>query len=141
MASPAARRKVSVSEVVPSTRMGGEDMALLTPKSVGATSGFLGTMSLRPGEYVGSHYHPYSEEFLFVVTGRLVVRIDGEEFCAGLGDAVFIPRGAEHRIENRGDATAYAVYQNGPLAPDPKLGHVDLEDMPDPADAPPMVGG
>jgi putative monooxygenase len=136
-----AKRKVSISEVVPSRRMGGEDLALLTPKSVGATSGFLGTMSLRPGEYVGSHYHPYSEEFLFVVTGRLTVLIDGEEFSAGLGDAVFIPTGAEHRIENRGETTAYAVYQNGPLAPDPKLGHVDCEDMPAPAELPPSVGG
>lgn len=136
-----AKHKVSVSEVAPSTRMGGEDFALLTPRSVGSTSGFLGTMSLRPGEWVGLHTHPHSEEFLFVVTGRLVVRIDGEEVTAGLGEAVFIPRGAEHRIENRSTATAYAVYHNGPLAPDPKLGHVDLEAMPCPADLPPTVGG
>ena len=67
------RRIVGLADVVSSTRMGGSDWALLTPRSVGATSGFMGAMTLEPGEYVSRHLHPFSDEFIYVTGGGLEV--------------------------------------------------------------------
>ncbi|GAA0941740.1 cupin domain-containing protein [Nonomuraea longicatena] len=134
-------RKVSLGDVAPTKRFGCDIRALLTPARVGSTSGFLGTMSLAPGEIVAAHYHPYSDEFWFVAEGRLTVRIGGEELAAAQGDALFVPRGTEHRIENTGERPALVVFQIAPLAPSPELGHVDVEPMPFPAAPPPSVGG
>ena len=135
------RRKVALSDVQPSRRTGGETRALLTPESVGAISGFLGVITLRPGEYQSALYHPFSDKFLFVSRGSLVVVVDGEEHLVQELDALFVQRGATHRIENRGDTVALAVYQIAPLAPSPELGHVDVEEPPHPAVRPPSVGG
>ncbi|WP_433337553.1 cupin domain-containing protein [Spirillospora sp. CA-294931] len=132
---------VSPAGVAASRRMGGEVRALLTPATVRATAGFLGTLTLAPGEFMAAHRHPYSEEFLYVAAGDIVVRIDGEAVRARRGEAVFVARDAEHRIENVGDAEALVVFGIGPLAPSPELGHVDAEPVPFPDQAPPAVGG
>jgi putative monooxygenase len=134
-------RKVAMADVSPSTRMGGKDWALLTPGSVGSTSGFLGTMSFAPGEFVTLHLHAYSDEAIYVTRGTLDVQIDGVNHSVGENEAVFVPRGAHHRFENNGDSEVFAVYHIGPLAPSPHLGHQDLEPVPSPADRPPAVGG
>jgi putative monooxygenase len=120
--------------------MGGEVRALLTPAAVGSTAGFLATLALAPGEFMSAHRHPYSEEFLYVAAGDIVVRIDGRELRARQGDAVFVARDAEHRIQNAGTVQALVVMAIGPLAPSPELGHVDVEPVPFPDRPPPHVG-
>ncbi|MER7770501.1 cupin domain-containing protein [Kitasatospora sp. NPDC096140] len=123
-----------------STRLGGAIRPLLTPKSVGASSGFLGTMTLQPGEFIAEHYHPYSEEFMFVAQGEVVVRIDGEEIVARAHEAVLVPKFRSHRYENRGAEPALMVFQMSPLAPSPEEGHVEVEKPPFPSAIPPVVG-
>ena len=54
----------SLDDVAPDRRRGGEVRVLLSPSTVGSTSGFMGTATLAPGERIAEHYHPYSEEFL-----------------------------------------------------------------------------
>jgi putative monooxygenase len=130
-----------MDEAPVSQRMGGTIRPMLTPKSVGSESGFLGTMALEAGEYVAEHYHPYSDEYLFVADGSVVVRIDGHEQRLDRNDAVLVPKYASHRIENRDVETALVVFQICPLAPSPELGHVDVEPPPFPELAPPTVGG
>ncbi|RYD72575.1 MAG: cupin domain-containing protein [Verrucomicrobiaceae bacterium] len=44
------------------------------------------------------HYHKLSEEFYFILAGRGVMEIDGEEREVGPGDAILIPAGAWHTI-------------------------------------------
>ncbi len=44
------------------------------------------------------HYHRLSEEFYFLLEGRAMMEIDGEEREVGPGDAVLIPAGAWHQI-------------------------------------------
>src|SRR5207249_11796662 len=127
MAEPLRRNKVAVHEVVANHRRGGDIRVLLSPTTVGATSGFLGVLRLGPGEHVTEHYHPYSEEFVYVVRGRLVVRVDGEPVEMSAGEALLVAIGARHRVENVGDHTAEAVFHLCPLAPRPELGHVDIE--------------
>nr|WP_203981560.1 cupin domain-containing protein [Planosporangium flavigriseum] len=118
---------VSAGDVPTDVRRGGELRVLLGPKSVGSTSGFLGRADLAPGERIAEHYHPYSEEFLYLIEGELVVDLDGEPHPMRPGDALLIPPGTRHRLRNSGTEPAQCVFHLGPLAPRPELGHVDTE--------------
>ena len=71
--------KVHRDEVAANRRRGGDIRVVLSPKTVGCTSGFFGVLRLQPQEYVAEHYHPYSEEFLYVVSGAVSARLDAFE--------------------------------------------------------------
>ncbi|MFI9388411.1 cupin domain-containing protein [Kutzneria sp. NPDC052558] len=132
--------KVSVAQIQPNRRRGGDLRVALSPRTVGATSGFGGVLWLAPGEFVAEHYHPYSEEFLHVVRGELVVTLDDEPVPLGPGDSVLVPIGVRHRLTNVGDHQAHAVFHLSPLAPRPEMGHVDTEELPAPDQPNPVVG-
>jgi|SRR5690606_17052682 len=119
--------QVHESEIPADRRRGGEIKTLLSPRNAGSTSGFLGVARLAPGERIAEHYHPYSEEFLYVVNGTLTLDLDGEPRRLRPGDAVLIPPGTRHRLRNLGAAPVRCVFHLGPLAPRPELGHVDTE--------------
>jgi putative monooxygenase len=123
--------KIAASDVEPNRRRGGDLRTMLSPGTVKSTSGFMGVLTLQPGECVTEHYHPYSEEFIYLVSGRLLARLDGEPVTLDAGEGLFIPVGVRHRLENS-DAgrPAFAVFHLGPLAPRPELGHVDTEPAP-----------
>jgi mannose-6-phosphate isomerase-like protein (cupin superfamily) len=44
------------------------------------------------------HHHRLSEEFYYLLDGRGLMEIDGEEREVGPGDAVLIPAGAWHQL-------------------------------------------
>jgi putative monooxygenase len=121
---------VSREATPPNRRRGGDIRVLLSPASVGSTAGFLGTLTLEPGEIVTEHWHPYSEEFLYCQSGEVTVRLDGEERRLPAESAVHIPIGVRHRIVNDTAEQAFFVFLAGPLAPRPELGHVDTEPSP-----------
>jgi putative monooxygenase len=123
---------VSTSDVPADLRRGGEIRTLLSPRTAGSTSGFLGRADLAPGERIAEHYHPYSEEFLYLADGELVVDLDGVPQAMRPGDALLIPPGTRHRLRNVGAVPAWCVFHLGPLAPRPELGHVDTETDGDP---------
>jgi len=54
-----------------------------------------------PGPY---HLHTSAENAYLVVSGEVVVRIDGEDHRLGPGDAAFIPPGVPHSATNVGNA-------------------------------------
>ncbi|WP_328667352.1 cupin domain-containing protein [Streptomyces sp. NBC_00322] len=120
-------RIVDLSETQPNRRRGGDLRAMLTPTAVGATSGFMGLAIVQPGERIGEHYHPYSEEFVYVVSGLLEVDLDGETHSMRPDQGLMIPLNVRHRFRNVGDVEARMVFHLGPLAPRPELGHVDTE--------------
>ncbi|MFM9607287.1 cupin domain-containing protein [Streptomyces niveiscabiei] len=120
-------RVVDVHDVTPNTRRGGALHTLLTPGAVGATSGFTGLAVIPPGDWIAEHYHPYSEEFLYVIQGTAVVELDGAAHPMGPDQALLIPIGVRHRVRNTGDTDVRIVFHLGPLAPRPELGHVDTE--------------
>lgn len=126
-------RTVAITDVPADRRRGGELHTLLSPKTVGSTSGFMGVLELAPGEQVAEHYHPYSEEFVCLVRGTLTVDLDDEPVELPAGAALYVPIGVRHRLRNTGDTEAFAVFQLGPLAPRPELGHVDTEEAAPPA--------
>ncbi len=125
------QRVVGPQDVVVNRRRGGEIRTLVTPATVGASSGFCGTVDLRPGDTVAEHYHPYSEEFLHVVSGALRVDLDGVGHEVPAGHAVLVPREVRHRLTAVGTEPVHAVFALSPLAPRPELGHVDTEAGPD----------
>ncbi|WP_324787895.1 cupin domain-containing protein [Streptomyces sp. H51] len=120
-------RIVNLGDVEPNTRRGGDLRAMLTPTTVGSTSGFMGVAIVQPGDSVAEHYHPYSEEFIYVVCGRLEVDLDGEPQPLRAEQGLMIPAHMRHRFRNVGDVEARVVFHLGPLAPRPELGHVDTE--------------
>ena len=135
-------RTVQARDVEPNRRRGGDVRVTLSPKTVGSTSGFGGVLWLAPGEVVTEHYHPYSEEFIYVAVGNVVVRLDGtREVVLNAGDALMVPMNVRHRVTNPGDRPAIVPFHLSPLAPRPELGHVDTEPLPAPAQPPLEVGG
>ncbi|GAA3624926.1 cupin domain-containing protein [Streptomyces fenghuangensis] len=121
-------RIVDLSQTAPNRRRGGDLRAMLTPTTVGSTSGFMGLAIVEPGDRIGEHYHPYSEEFVYVVSGRLEVDLDGEPHPLSPDQGLMIPAYMRHRFRNVGDTEARLVFHLGPLAPRPELGHVDTEE-------------
>ncbi|MEV6848450.1 cupin domain-containing protein [Actinoplanes sp. NPDC051411] len=113
------------------TRRGAEIRVVLGPATVGSTSGFLGVATLQPGEAIAEHYHPYSEEFLYVTGGELTVDLDGEAIVVRSQQGILIPVNVRHRLRNPSAEVANAVFHLGPLAPRPELGHVDTESAAD----------
>ncbi|HEX5494324.1 MAG TPA: cupin domain-containing protein [Mycobacteriales bacterium] len=138
---PPEPTKMSAEDVEPNRRRGGDIRVMLSPRTVGATSGFMGVLKLPPGDYVTEHYHPYSEEFLYLVSGAMVVRVDDVDVSMISGEALMVPQNVRHRLTNTGTDEAFAVFQLCPLAPRPELGHVDTEPARQPAAPAPDVGG
>lgn len=132
--------KVAAADVEPNRRRGGELRVVLGPKTAGATTGFLGVLTMAPGDYVSEHYHPYSEEFLYVVRGTLLVRVDSQPVELAAGEGLLVPINARHSVRNTTGEQAEAVFHLCPLAPRPELGHVDTEALPRPDEAQPGVG-
>jgi len=128
--SEASARIVAADDQPANRKRGGDIRTVLSPATAGTSSGFMGTATLAPGEVVTEHYHPYSEEFLFLVRGQLTVRLDGVESRLRAGEGLFVPIGVRHRLHNDGEETAFCVFNLGPLAPRPDLGHVDTEPLP-----------
>ncbi|MDH6629656.1 putative monooxygenase [Streptomyces sp. LBL] len=128
-------RIVELGEIEPNTRRGGDLRALLTPATVGSTSGFMGVAIVQPGDRIAEHYHPYSEEFIYVLCGRLEVDLDGDPHPLQPEQGLMIPAHMRHRFRNVGNVEARIVFHLSPLAPTPPLGHVDTEET-DAAPAP-----
>lgn len=117
-----------VDEAPADNRRGGDVRTLLSPKTVGSTSGFMGVATIGAGDWISEHYHPYSEEFVYVVRGGLTARLDGNPKEVSAGQALYIPMNVKHRLANEGDEEAFIVFHLGPLAPRPDAGHVDTEE-------------
>ena len=62
----------------------------------------LAEATLEPGESTQRHYHRDAEEIYFVVKGSGELEVDGDVKRIRPGDAVLIPPGAWHQLENNG---------------------------------------
>jgi|SRR6266446_803211 putative monooxygenase len=123
----AATRIAGIDDTAPDKRRGGDVRVLLSPKTVGSTSGFMGVATIPSGDRITEHYHPYSEEFIYVVRGKLIARLDGVRQELSERQALLIPINVKHRLMNEGNEEVFLVFHLGPLAPRPELGHVDTE--------------
>ncbi|HZS23388.1 MAG TPA: cupin domain-containing protein [Gaiellaceae bacterium] len=62
----------------------------------------LAEATLEPDQATERHYHRRSEEIYFVVKGSGRMEVDGETRMVRPGDAILIPPGAWHQLENNG---------------------------------------
>jgi putative monooxygenase len=119
---------VSCSSIPVKTDRGGQMQVLLSPKTVATKTGFMGTLVLAPGEAYKKHYHPYSDEYVYIINGEVTISEDTNAIVAQAGTAVFIPKNTPHRLENTGHYDTMVVFFSCPLAPQPDKGHVMLEE-------------
>ncbi|MDQ3403052.1 MAG: cupin domain-containing protein [Actinomycetota bacterium] len=127
-------KTIARDDIEPNRRRGAEIRVLLGPATVGCESGFMGVAVVEPGECIAEHYHPYSEEFVYVISGTLTIDLDGESTTVLADSGVLVPINVRHRLRNAGTETVKAVFHLGPLAPRPELGHVDTETAEDAAE-------
>jgi putative monooxygenase len=117
----------ALDDIPADRRRGGDVRTLLSPRTAGSTSGFMGVATLAPGERISEHLHPYSEEFLYVTAGAITAELDGVPYPVREREGVLIPPHTRHRLVNTGATEAAVVFHLGPLAPRPELGHIDTE--------------
>ncbi len=75
----------------------------------------VGDLYVRPGGAVaGEHFHPVTEEFFTVVSGRVGFRIDGRESIAELDQRLHVPAGTAHDWWNAGEKEAHIIVEIRP---------------------------
>lgn len=67
-----------------------------------------------PGTFVPPHIHPNQDEFVYVLSGRYDLWLDGKEFTARAGDLVRMPKGLPHGIFNKSGETATSLFWVAP---------------------------
>jgi mannose-6-phosphate isomerase-like protein (cupin superfamily) len=67
-------------------------------------------MSLKPGEDIGSEIHSENDQFFRIDAGSGKAIINGTEYDIQDGDAVIVPKGAEHNIINTSDSEDLKFY-------------------------------
>ena len=64
----------------------------------------LAEATLEPDQATERHYHRSTEEIYFVLKGSGRMEVDGDTRTVRRGDAVLIPPGAWHTLENNGSS-------------------------------------
>ena len=69
-------------------------------------------MSLIPGEEIGSEVHPDNDQFFRFESGTGDVIINDTTYSVTDGDAVIVPKGAQHNVINTGTEALklYTIY-------------------------------
>lgn len=67
-----------------------------SPKIVGSFNGHDVMVVKAKGEFVW-HSHPDTDDFFFVLKGRLTIQLRDGDVHLGPGDLYVVPRGVEHR--------------------------------------------
>ena len=64
----------------------------------------LAEATLEPGQATTRHFHDVTEEIYFVLKGSGAMEVDGDTRQVRPGDAILIPAGAWHTLENNGNS-------------------------------------
>jgi quercetin dioxygenase-like cupin family protein len=62
------------------------------------------------GTFVPPHIHPKQDEYIYMLSGRLDLLLDGTDAVATSGDLVRMPMGIPHGIFNKNNATAKCLF-------------------------------
>jgi quercetin dioxygenase-like cupin family protein len=81
---------------------GDNDAAMLLDSRVLRGILFLAHGVLKPGGVIEAHVDPY-EEIYYVLQGEPIMMVDGEKQRVKPGDAIWMPFGLTHSVENDGD--------------------------------------
>jgi mannose-6-phosphate isomerase-like protein (cupin superfamily) len=69
---------------------------------------------LPPGRAVTPHHHRELEEIYYILSGRGRMTVGEESAEVAAGDAVYVPRGHRHTLENTGDEPIRLLVICGP---------------------------
>jgi mannose-6-phosphate isomerase len=61
-------------------------------------------IEVMPGRRLSYQKHLRREEHWYIVKGRALVTLEGEDYSLSAGDSLNVGKGASHRIANVGDA-------------------------------------
>jgi mannose-6-phosphate isomerase-like protein (cupin superfamily) len=70
--------------------------------------GFLASATLEPGRKIESHVDPM-EEIYFIMSGQGEMSVDNESRQIDPGDAIWIPAGSPHSLENTGEELLFIL--------------------------------
>jgi mannose-6-phosphate isomerase-like protein (cupin superfamily) len=87
------------------TADGSEIRELLAHRNSCIQKQSLAEARLQPGQQTAPHYHPQTEEIYYILAGRGRMQIGDDVRLVEPGDAIAIPPGAIHTIENVGGET------------------------------------
>jgi mannose-6-phosphate isomerase-like protein (cupin superfamily) len=76
--------------------------------------GFLAIASLEKGRIIESHVDPM-EEIYFIYSGEGEMTVGNETRHVKTGDAIWIPTGYAHALENSGQETLYILVVASPI--------------------------
>jgi mannose-6-phosphate isomerase-like protein (cupin superfamily) len=96
------------------TRHGSEIRPLIDRTTSNITQCSLAEEMLPPGCAVTPHRHRQIEEIYYIVSGRGLMTVGDETREVEAGDAVFIPRGQRHTLENTGAGAIKLILVCGP---------------------------
>lgn len=99
---------------VVNTAHGSEIRPLIDRTSSGITQCSLAEEVLPPGHAVTPHHHRQLEEIYYILTGRGIMTVGSEQDEVGPGDAIYIPRGHRHTLENTGSEPLRLLVACGP---------------------------
>ena len=86
-----------------------------------------------PGTFVPPHVHPTQDEFVYVLSGRYDLWLDGKDFVATAGDLVRMPKGIPHGIFNKSQEDATSLFWVAPTRSLQSL-FERIHNVPDPAE-------
>lgn len=100
-------------------RYGRGSVDRIVDAEIGAAAVDLHVNRIRAGSAPGPyHLHTASENVYLVLSGDVVVRIDGVDHSLSAGDAAFIPPGVPHSATNVGSTDAELIEIYAPAAVD-----------------------
>ena len=85
------------------TKDGSQIRELLSHRNSVIRKQSLAEATVPPGAITQRHYHPVTEEIYFILEGQGDMMMALEVRSVGPGDAIAIPPGTEHSIQNTGD--------------------------------------
>jgi mannose-6-phosphate isomerase-like protein (cupin superfamily) len=96
------------------TRHGSQIRPLIDRTTTGITQCSLAEELLPPGCAVTPHHHLQIEEIYYVVEGRGLMTVGDEVREVEAGDAIYIPHGHRHTLENTGSEAIRLILVCGP---------------------------
>jgi len=83
------------------------------PKQLSAHS-FSWHATFPVGTFVPPHIHPTQDEFIYMLSGRFDLMLDGKDVTAYPGDLIRLPQGLPHGIFNKTDTDVKCLFWVSP---------------------------
>ena len=99
-------RKNQLKPYSPDAHAGTVNMRIIGQETVGAKNVEVVLGIIDPGGQAEPHFHSGIEQVLYLLEGRVAVKMQGEEEKMEPGDAVYFPPGEKHQVDVLGDQPA-----------------------------------